>query len=80
MRLPDRYAQNTPERHRKKWEGILLSFMQGDLEKLTSIQRTGSRGRIFSALVMEMLQALGIPYRAEPVFDAIPPNLWYQEM
>jgi hypothetical protein len=77
IRLPDKYAQNTPERHRKKWEEILLSFMQGDLDRLSAIQRTGSRGRIFFALVDEMLRTLGIPYRAEPVFDAIPPNPWY---
>ena len=44
IRVPDRYAQNIPERHRKKWEKILLAFMQGNLDRLASIQRTGSRG------------------------------------
>ncbi len=77
VRLPDRFAENPPERRRKKWERIILSFMQGDLDTLRSIQRTGARGRILFALVEEMLHVLGISYRPEPIFDHMPPNLWY---
>lgn len=79
IRMPDRYADSPPERHRRKWDRIILAFMEGDLDKLRLIQRTGSRGRIFYFLVEDMLQVLGILFRAEPIFDHIPPNPWYIE-
>ncbi len=77
IRLPDRYRDPSPERHRKKWDGIILAFRQGDLEKLFSIQRTGARGRIFYCLVEEMLHLLSVEFRVEPIFEHVSPNPWY---
>ena len=51
--------------------------MQGDIDRLASIQGTGSRGRIFHALVKEMFHALEMANRPEPVFEPIPPKPWY---
>jgi hypothetical protein len=78
-RLHDSSIMNhTPsKRHAKKWQGIISAFKDGRLDELFSIQRGGSRGRIFHALVEEMLKLLMIPFEPEPVFDHIEMNPWY---
>jgi hypothetical protein len=53
--------------------------MGGDLDKLRSIQRTGTRGRIFAVLMKTLLEALQISFEAEPVFDHLAPDPWYVE-
>lgn len=69
IRLPDRYADDPPPRHRRKWERIIHAFMSGDLERLGLFQRTGARGRLFRVLIEEMLFTFEVPFRPEPIFD-----------
>lgn len=76
-RLPNRYVEYLPKRHQKKWDEIILAFRRGDLNKLLTIQRTGTRGHIFYNLVKEMLEILHISFRPEPVFEHVPPDPWY---
>jgi len=78
-RSPNRFAENSAGRHHRKWEEIIAAFMSGELERLRSVQRTGTRGRVFSALVKATLEALQIPSQPEPIFDHLPPNPWYGE-
>jgi hypothetical protein len=79
IRFPDRYADPPAQRHRKKWERIIGSFMSGDLESLRVFQRTGARGRVFRVLIEEMLSILEIRFRVEPIFDHISPHPWYED-
>ena len=51
--------------------------MEGRLQDLLSIQRTGSRGRIFLHLVRLALRQTGASFQAEPIFDPVPPHPWY---
>ena len=78
-RKPSQYADPIPERHQKKWDRIIQSFMQGDIDELKKIQRGGTRGRIFAALVKKMFEILQMQGEPEPVFDHVTPNAWYIE-
>jgi len=62
---------------RRKWQTIIAAFQDDRLEELLSIQRTGSRGRIFHVLVEDILKLLTIPFQPEPVFDHTEINPWY---
>jgi len=75
---PSKFA-SAPSKHRKKWEKIITAFMDGDFKKLRAIQRTGTRGRIFSVLVGQSFDLIGIPYMHEPIFDHLPVSAWYRE-
>jgi hypothetical protein len=66
-----------PHKHEKKWDRIIGSFMENRIDDLMKIHRTGTRGRIFSALVTNMLNCLEVSYQAEPIFDHKMPNEWY---
>ncbi|MEE9295619.1 MAG: hypothetical protein V3W34_11750 [Phycisphaerae bacterium] len=76
-RRPDHFAPPPTERTRRKWELVISAFMENRLDELRSIQRTGARGRIFSALAGSMLRKLGMNGQPEPVFDHINPDSWY---
>jgi hypothetical protein len=76
-RLPTRFAEPVPEKHRKKWDRIITSFMENRFEELKSIQRTGARGRIFQHLVRLALEQTGAHFHPEPMFDHVFPNPWY---
>jgi hypothetical protein len=78
LRMPIGYA-STPERHRQKWDSILSVFLAGDWDRLSKLQRTGTRGRIFSTLVKRTFEAVGIDIKPEPVFESIAPAAWYRE-
>jgi len=65
------------KRHAQKWQKIISAFKNAQLNELLAIQRTGSRGRIFHALVEDMLKLLAIPFQFEPVFDHKEMNPWY---
>lgn len=54
-----------------------MAFMEGRMEDLYRIQRTGTRGRIFSHMVAETLRMLEMSCRSEPVFEYCDPNPWY---
>lgn len=77
MRSPDGYASPPTRRAQRKWEPIIAAFMEGRMEDLYSIQRTGTRGRIFSHLVTETLRLLEMPSQPEPIFEHRDPNPWY---
>ena len=47
------------------------------MEDLYAIQRTGTRGRIFSHLVAQTLRLLEMPCQLEPIFEHRDPNPWY---
>lgn len=79
IRKPDRYTEDPPARHRKKWERIILSFMAGDLDNLRLFQGTGARGRLFRFLIEQMLPIVEIPFRTEPIFDHMLLHSWYEE-
>jgi hypothetical protein len=76
-RMPIRFAEAVPQRHREKWDRIIGTFMEGDIEQLKSMHRTGARGRIFLHLVRLALQQAGIAFRSEPVFEPVLPDPWY---
>ncbi|NQU22735.1 MAG: hypothetical protein HQ567_15770 [Candidatus Nealsonbacteria bacterium] len=78
-RPPDRFAEHGAGRHRRKWEEIVAAFMSGELERLRSVQRTGTRGRVFSTLVKATLEAIQMPFQPEPIFDHLPPKPWYRK-
>ena len=77
FREPDGYAVVVSARSRRKWEPIIAAFMEGRIDDLCLIQRTGARGRIFARLLVETWGRLGISYRAEPVFEHRSPGPWY---
>ncbi len=77
LRKPNGYADASDSRTRKKWAPIIAAFMQGDLDRLKSLQRTGTRGRIFMRLVEEIWKLLEQPYRLEPIFYHCSPAPWY---
>lgn len=78
LRKPIGYS-SPPERHQRKWDGILSAFLAGDLDALAKLQRTGTRGRIFAALVRRLFEAIGVEFENEPVFESIAPAEWYRE-
>jgi len=61
----------------KKWTRIINSFMEGRIEELKKIHRTGTRERIFSTLIKNMLELPQIQNEPEPIFDHKTPNRWY---
>ncbi|MGV7224746.1 MAG: hypothetical protein ACQ9MH_24910 [Nitrospinales bacterium] len=75
---PIKFA-STPNKHRKKWEKIISAFMVSDFKRLRTIQRTGTRGRIFSVLVRQSFDLIDIPYKREPIFYHGPVSAWYKE-
>jgi len=77
LRDPDGCAVHASSCSRRKWEPIIAAFMEGRIDELCSIQRTGARGRIFARLIVETWRLLGVSYRVEPVFEHRDPNLWY---
>ena len=77
MRNPDGYASPPTRRTKRKWEPIIAAFMAGRMEDLYPIQRTGTRGRIFSHLVTEALRLLEMPCQREPMFEHRDPKPWY---
>lgn len=77
LREPDGYAAPASARSSRKWEAIIATFMEGRIDELRSVQRTGARGRIFARLIVEIWTLLEISYRAEPVFEHREPNPWY---
>ncbi len=66
-----------PKDMRKKWQNIIAAFQDNHIDALLSIQRGGSRGRIFHVLIEDMLKLLAIPFAPEPVFDHVEINPWY---
>ena len=77
FREPGGYAGGVSARSRRKWAPIIAAFMEGRMDELRSMQRTGARGRIFAHLIAEMWKAIGVSYRTEPVFEHRDPNRWY---
>ena len=77
FKKPDRYAEPIPAGRQKKWDKIINTFMENQFDELIQIHRTGTRGRIFSFLIKNMLDILQIPHDSEPIFDHIVPNKWY---
>jgi hypothetical protein len=53
--------------------------MQGDVDLLRSLHRTGARGRIFARLIEDIWNVLEVSYRREPLFDHRAPDPWYVE-
>jgi len=76
-RKPDGYASLPARRAQRKWEPIITAFLEGRIDHLYSIQRTGARGRIFSHMVTEALRLLRMPCQPEPIFEHRDPNPWY---
>ena len=74
IRFPDEYRILD---EKKKWQNIISLFMENRIDELIQNHRTGTRGRIFSVLSVEIYDVLGIPYRFEPIFYHIPPKEWY---
>ena len=77
-RKPIGYA-SPPNRHRKKWDAKLSAFLTDDLDALSKLQRSGTRGRIFSALVRRTFEAIGVDFEAEPLFESLAPTDWYRD-
>jgi hypothetical protein len=78
LRRPIGYT-SPADRHRRKWDEIISAFLAGDLGRLSNLQRTDTRGRIFAMLVSRSFEAVGITFEEEPVFQQIAPAAWYQE-
>ncbi|CAB1081329.1 hypothetical protein D1AOALGA4SA_8983 [Olavius algarvensis Delta 1 endosymbiont] len=79
IRIPDEYRKHVSDRKWRKWEKIVSLFMENRLDDLALNHRTGARGRIFTALSLEIFNKLQIPYKSEPIFYHIEPNQWYIE-
>lgn len=79
LREPDRYAPPPTSRVQRKWAPIIAAFLEGRMDDLYSIQRTGARGRIFSCLVADALKLVGLSFRPEPIFQHRDPNSWYMD-
>ena len=56
---------------------MIAAFMEGRIEDVRSMQRTGLRGRIFAHLVAQVWRMLGVSYREEPLFKHRDPDPWY---
>jgi len=76
-RQPTGYASSS-KKNQRKWEEIVSAFMREDFEVLRTIQRTGTRGRIFALLIKECFDLLGIAYKGEPIFSHVPVSTWYE--
>ena len=77
-RQPTGYASSS-KKTQKKWEEIVSAFMCGDFERLRAIQRTGTRGRIFTLLINQCFDVLGITYKREPIFSHVSVSTWYEK-
>lgn len=51
--------------------------MDGRIDELKNIYRTGARGRIFEVLIKISLDSIKIDYESEPIFEHVKPNQWY---
>ena len=76
-REPIQFSEPPTPKNKNKWDKIIDTFMEGRIDELKQIYRTGTRGRIFEELVKEALDLLGINYKPEPVFEHVKPDPWY---
>lgn len=74
---PIHFSEPPIQKNKNKWDKIINSFMEGRIDELEQIYRTGTRGRIFEVLVKKALDHLGINYKSEPVFEHVKPDPWY---
>ncbi len=51
--------------------------MNGDMDLLRKLQRTGTRGRILQVLARQCFDAMGVGYEQEPIFGHVAPLSWY---
>jgi hypothetical protein len=79
IRKPDEYRGPLSIRKKRKWDKIISFFMENRLNDLALNHRTGTRGRILSALSLDIFDKLQIPYKSEPIFYHVQPNQWYKE-
>lgn len=77
FRQPDGYREFASLRSIRKWNQVISLFYEERIDELEKLCRHGGRGRIFSALVLDLFKMLRISYKQEPVFDSIEPDGWY---
>lgn len=71
VRSPDGYRDDGSQRSMRKWQEVTSLFYEERICELKLICRHGGRGRIFSALVMDLLKLRGISYKQEPIFKEV---------
>ncbi len=77
FRQPDGYREFDSQRSIRKWNKVVTLFYGERIDELKQICRHGGRGRIFSALVLDLFKMLSISYKQEPVFKCVEPHGWY---
>ena len=77
IRQPDEYRELISARSNRKWGKIIELFLQKRVKELALSHKSGTRGRIFEFLALELFQKKQIRYKSEPIFNHIEPNNWY---
>lgn len=77
IRHPDGYRGPGSQRNIRKRSEVINLFDEERISDLKQIHRSGSRGRILSALVLDLFDMLRVNYQAEPLFNGIEPSHWY---
>jgi hypothetical protein len=77
VRQPDGFRDADSQRSIRKWREVITLFYEERFSELKQICRHGGRGRIFSALVLDLLEMRRVRYRQEPIFNDVELDEWY---